>query len=143
VVFGTDRPASCAPGVGPKTVHPEEVRRRHEHIRPNAPLQVCFSRIDLVARKFFQPSIEPCIRELRSQTCNRIGAQNPERVVTRLGFDLLFINSEMAIALDLQKAPIAFIADQALVAAMKFFLQVRGDCFRLCDNLGSERQPRG
>src|SRR6195256_1852427 len=53
-----------------------------------------------------------------------IGAQNPEPVVARFGFDLLFINRKMMVALNFQIATVTFISDQTLVPLSKLLLQV-------------------
>jgi hypothetical protein len=51
-----------------------------------------------------------------------IGAQNPEPVVARFGFDLLFINREMIVALNFQIATVTFVTDQTLVPLTKLLL---------------------
>jgi hypothetical protein len=51
-----------------------------------------------------------------------IGAQNPEPVVARFGFDLLFINREMMIPLNFQIATVAFVSDQTFIPLTKLLL---------------------
>ena len=51
-----------------------------------------------------------------------IGAQNPEPVVARFGFDLLFINREMMVPLNFQIATVTFVTDQTLVPLPKLLL---------------------
>ena len=43
-----------------------------------------------------------------------IGAQNPEPVVARFDFDLLFINREMIVPLNFQIATVTFVTDRLL-----------------------------
>ena len=51
-----------------------------------------------------------------------IGAQNPEPVVTRFGFDLLFINRKMMVPLNFQIATVTLVSDQTLVPLPKLLL---------------------
>ena len=51
-----------------------------------------------------------------------IGAQDPEPVVARFDFDLLFINREMMIPLNFQIATVTFVSDQTLVSLSKLLL---------------------
>jgi hypothetical protein len=51
-----------------------------------------------------------------------IAPQNPEPVVARFGFDLLFINREMMIPLNFQIATVTLVSDQTLVPLAKLLL---------------------
>ena len=51
-----------------------------------------------------------------------VSPQHPDPVVARLGFDPLFIEGKMTLALDFEITPIAFVTDQTFITATKLFL---------------------
>jgi hypothetical protein len=51
-----------------------------------------------------------------------IGAQEPELVVARFGFDLFLINREMMVPLNFQIATVTFVSDQTLIPLSKLLL---------------------
>src|SRR5277367_2463996 len=54
-----------------------------------------------------------------------VSPQHPDSVVARLGFDPLFVEGKMTLALDFEITPITFVTDQTFITATKLLLQMR------------------
>ena len=79
--------------------------------------------IDLVVR-MMSSTVQSALVDVsdRLSIVEGIGAQNPEPVVARFGFDLLFINRKMMVPLNFQIATVTLVSDQTLVPLAKLLL---------------------